>query len=137
VWINPNHPNPPRQTSPPAPRDSGQRVATFPRFGGEELRVSLAEYEGYPYLSLRVWAKGYDGQWWPQKGKGVSIKLGEVGGLAEALANVAERLAAEDESPPIQRQAGPEPPRRGSARPPFVDPGNVATGYTEGFNEFD
>ncbi len=54
MWVSPNHPNPPRPYSPP--QESGQRLATFPRHGGEELRVNLAEYEGHPYVSLRVWA---------------------------------------------------------------------------------
>jgi hypothetical protein len=47
MWVSPNHPNPPRQAA--APQESGERVATFARHGGEELRVNLAEYEGHPY----------------------------------------------------------------------------------------
>jgi hypothetical protein len=116
MWISPNHPNPPRQAA--APQESGGRVATFARHGGEELRVSLAEYEGHPYLSLRVWAPGTDGQLWPVRGKGLSVKLREVAGLAEVLATVAGRIGAGDRQDD-RRQEGPPPARRRSARPPF------------------
>jgi hypothetical protein len=90
MWINPNHPNPPRQAD--APRENGDRLVTFERHGGEELRVSLAEFNGHPFVSLRVWAPGQDGQLWPVRGKGISVKLREVAGLAEALAAVAGQL---------------------------------------------
>ena len=90
MWVSPNHPNPPRPYSPP--QESGQRLATFPRHGGEELRVNLAEYEGHPYVSLRVWAPGPDGQLLPVKGKGLSVKLREVAGLAEVLGQLAADL---------------------------------------------
>jgi Transcriptional Coactivator p15 (PC4) len=108
MWINPNHPNPPRQAA--APQESGQRVATFARHGGEELRVSLAEYEGHPYLSLRVWAPGTDGQLWPVRGKGLAVKLREVAGLAAVLARIAGMLKVED------RQAGENHPHLGAAQ---------------------
>src|SRR4051794_20663412 len=90
MWVSPNHPDPPR--SPAAPQDTGYRLATFERHGGEEFRVSLAEYRGHPFVSLRVWAPGSDGQWWPVKGKSVSVKLGEVAELAEALETLASQL---------------------------------------------
>jgi hypothetical protein len=118
MWVSPNHPNTPRQTA--APQESGERVATFTRHGGEELRVSLAEYEGHPYLSLRVWAPGQDGQLWTVRGKGLSVKLREVSGLAEVLASVAGRIGAGATDRQDGRREGPPPARRGStARPPF------------------
>jgi hypothetical protein len=132
MWVSPNHPNPPRQAA--APQESGERVATFARHGGEELRVNLAEYEGHPYLSLRVWAPGTDGQLWPVRGKGLSVKLREVASLAEVLAAVAGRMGAGDRQDD-RRHEGPPPARRGSARPPF-DAGSVpAEGHRQGFNE--
>jgi hypothetical protein len=115
MWVSPNHPNPPRQAA--APQEQGERVATFIRHGGEELRVSLAHYQGHPYLSLRVWAPGTDGQLWPVRGKGLSVKLREVAGLAEVLAAVAGRIGAGDRQD--DRREGPPSTRRGSARPPF------------------
>jgi hypothetical protein len=51
---------------------------TLPRGEGAELRVSLAEYQGRPYVSLRVWERGSDGELWPSK-KGCSIRASEIG----------------------------------------------------------
>ena len=95
MWVSPSHPNPPRPRPEGPPPENGHRVATFERHGREELRVNLAEYEGHPYLSLRVWAPGQDGQLWPVKGKGLSVKLREVAGLAEALTSLAQWLDSE------------------------------------------
>jgi hypothetical protein len=78
----------PYQSGPPV--EQGERLATFPRNrGDEELRVTLATYNGHAYVALRVWARGQDGEFWPVRGKGCSVRLAEAGGLAEALAAVA------------------------------------------------
>lgn len=98
MWVNPNHPNPPRPSA--APQETGEILAIFPRGRSEELRVALAEFEGSPYVSLRVWAAGSDGQLWPVKGKGVSIRLREVADLAAALTEIADRLGDDDGAVP-------------------------------------
>ena len=86
MWRNPNYPAP----APPAPpQEQGERLATFPRGDGVELRVTLSEYQGRPYIGLRVWERGQDGAWWPVRGKGCSVRLTEAAELAEALAAVA------------------------------------------------
>lgn len=93
MGVNPNQPEP-RQPR-PGPQETGHRLATFPRrWNGEELRVTLAEYQGNAYIALRVWARGSDGQLWPVKGKGVSVRIAEVADLADVLAEVAEQLDA-------------------------------------------
>jgi hypothetical protein len=100
--VNPRHASPPRSPV-PAARGS-RRLATFRRDAGEELRVELAEFKGHPYISLRVWAPGTDGRFWPVKGKGVSVQLREAAGLIAAL----ERIAASRERPPqVKRTAAP------------------------------
>ncbi len=121
MWINPNHPDPPRPRPAAAPQESGERVATFQRHGGEELRVSLAEFNGFKFLSLRVWAPGQDGQLWPVRGKGLAIKLREVAGLADVLTDVAGRIGARAGDCQGDRREGPSArPQHGSnARPPF------------------
>jgi hypothetical protein len=116
MWVSPNHPNPPRQAA--APQEQGERVATFPRGDGVEFRLNLAEYQGRPYLSLRVWERDQAGAWWPVKGKGCSVRIGECEQLAEALARVMGRIGA-GERRDDRRQEGPPPARRGSALPPF------------------
>jgi Transcriptional Coactivator p15 (PC4) len=113
MWVNPNHPDPPRQAA--APEDTGQRLVTFPRNQGDELRVSLAEFNGFKFISLRVWERDRSGAWWPTK-KGASIRLRECGELAEVLAHVAGRIEG-GERRGDRRQEGPPPAQRGSARP--------------------
>src|ERR1700679_3019073 len=77
-----------RQATPPP--EQGQRLATIPRpKDDEEIRISWCEYEGHPYLSLRFWKRPDDGQFWPDRHRGFSIRLRELldvaGAMAEAL----------------------------------------------------
>ena len=87
MWLNPKYRN---QPPPGPPPDPGRVLATLPRGFGEQLRVTLAEYEGHPYVSLRVWAPGPDGKLWPVKGEGCSIRISELGEVAEAPAEALE-----------------------------------------------
>jgi hypothetical protein len=101
MWRNPKFRD--QVVQPQAPAESGRRLATFPRGDGVEMRVNLAEYQGRPYVALRLWERDQGGTWWPCKGKGCSIRISEASGLAEALKSVAEA------------EAGPQPAR--GARP--------------------
>lgn len=145
MYVSPSHPNPPRTQAPPA--DQGERLATFPRNGGEELRVTLSEYQGHPYVSLRVWAPGSDGQLWPTK-KGCSVRIRELADLVEALGRVEallDRRPASQERPhrtptaPGGRAHGPAP-RRATASPRperrGFDAGSLPLDSSEGFDEF-
>ena len=125
MWRNPNHPQP---EAPSAPRETGRRLATFPRNQGkEELRLGLDNFEGHDYVSLRLWARGDDGSWWPTR-KGCSIRLAECAGLAEALAGVAaERTGGEPRRPPGPTRQRPDQGRPVSAAKPR---------RAEGFDEF-
>jgi hypothetical protein len=89
VWVNPNRPRP----EPEPPRDEGYPLASFPRWDGEELRVSLAEYKGHPYVSLRVWWTDPAGRAHPLRGKGVSVRLGEIAGVVDALLQAGDLAA--------------------------------------------
>lgn len=97
MWRNPKYYPPGRDDRSAAPEPSGESLATFPRGRGAELRVNLCEFEGRPYVSLRVWENG-----WPVAGKGCSIRIGEIEGMLAALRE-AEDLAAETR--PAGRQA--------------------------------
>lgn len=121
MWRSPNHPAP-EPAAPPA--ETGRRLAAFPRNRGEEeLRVNLAEFNGHEYLSLRVWSRGSDGNWWPVRGKGVSVRLSEIGELAEVLHRLERTLEARTprqaagrgaHQPQATRRAtAPAPPRPG------------------------
>ena len=88
MYISPNHPDPPRRPEPPP--DDGRRLGAVSRGDGrDELRVTLKTFAGRPFVSLRVWSRDDDGAWWPVKGKGVSVRLGEVSGVIEALRRAA------------------------------------------------
>lgn len=77
--------------------DPGQVLSTAVRPDGTELRVSLHHYEGKPFLRIAPWQRGSDGAWWPVKGKGVSVKVRELGAVGEGLAAAMDAL---DREPP-------------------------------------
>ena len=70
------------------PVDEGEALATFRRGRRQELRVSLAEWHGHPFVDLKVWRRESAGPWRPVKGRSCSVRLAEAGPLAEALARV-------------------------------------------------
>src|SRR5205807_2606553 len=80
------------------PQEQGKPLAKFSRGAGVEFRVNDAEYQGNRFISLRVWERDQSGQWWPAKGKGCSIRIGECEELAEVLAAVVPGKAREDRS---------------------------------------
>jgi len=122
MWVNPNHPNPPRQAVPP--QEQGARRATFPRGPGVELRACLDEYEGHRYFTLRVWEQGrHDGEWWPTR-KGVSVRLSEAHDLARVLAEAArDSFKASNRGRGVGRIN-----RHGVTDNPAPDPGPVVGG---------
>lgn len=78
---------PQRRQQAQAPEDQGRRLATLARPRDDaEVRVSWAEYNGVPFLSVRQWNKSSDGQYWPDKSKGFSVRLRELPDFADAVA---------------------------------------------------
>jgi len=114
MWRNPNYPAP---TPPVPPQENGERLGTFPRGDGSEMRVNLATFEGKPFVSLRLWERDQTGGWWPVKGKGCSVRISEAGELASVLASLAGRTtpppAGRDDARPADREADPAPRRDG------------------------
>jgi hypothetical protein len=108
MWRNPKYypPEPQQQQTATAPEPSGKLLAAFPRRGldGEqELRVVLDEYQQRPYVAIRLWTKdSRTGSWWPTK-KGVSVRIAELEGVAEAL--VAALELAQETRPAAGRGA--------------------------------
>lgn len=78
--------------SPSPPKESGKRLAALRRGESEELRISWDEYQGNPYVSLRVWARDRLGRWWPDARRGCSIRVRELQQVARAI-EVARDLA--------------------------------------------
>lgn len=92
------------------PPDEGFKVATIKRSETEELRVRISTFNGgAPFLRFQVWTKGSDGSWWPAKGKGLTVKLRELGELAKGLVvamKEADRLRAEYRARQAQQAQG-------------------------------
>ena len=85
----------PARTITKPPEEQGRRLATFTRAEGEEeLRVSWAEYKGHPFLSFRIWERDTNGQFWPSKERGFTVRLRELPDLAEAIAAAMEEARA-------------------------------------------
>jgi hypothetical protein len=122
MWINPRRDEllghqQGQAEKPTPPEPTGQVLAAFPRRGEagveQELRVVLDEYRGHRYLAIRLWQRDVrSGGWWPLKGKGVSVRMAEAQGVAEALQEALE-MAGEgrggyspDEYPRAGRRQG-------------------------------
>jgi hypothetical protein len=71
------------------------RLATISRAPGEELRIALSTWKGIRYLHVRLWTARFDGEWRPDAKRGISLRLGEVGEVAAALARAVELLDAQ------------------------------------------
>lgn len=74
---------------PAAPPDEGRVLARCARAGrpgqaAEELRLALRQFEGHPFIDLRVWYQTEAGQWLPTK-KGCSIRRGELEQIGRGL----------------------------------------------------
>src|SRR4051794_6660214 len=74
------------------PVEQGQTLAIFDRNRGtERLRVSLETYNGFDFVRLQAWQLNEREEWWPAKGRCVTIKTRECDDLAVALTVVARR----------------------------------------------
>jgi hypothetical protein len=107
MWTAPGY-DPP---APPPPVEHGRRLATLPRGKDAELRLTLAEYQDRPYVGVRIWERGSDGQLWPAKGKGCSIRIGELPEVIAALRQVEDLVARREQ------QGSGEPPNPSAAPP--------------------
>jgi hypothetical protein len=117
------NPEPGRATP---PEEQGKRLATLKRPKDRaEIRITWSEYQGRPYLNVRVWAEGHDGQLWPQKERGFSIRLHELLDVADAIA---EAMALADEHMANRPGAGQGRRERAAApRPDFDEFGEGAS----------
>jgi hypothetical protein len=74
--------------------DAGQVLLEIDRTkrgeGPEKLRIALKEYEGHPYLDLRIWWQR-QGQWLPGK-KGVTLRARDLADVQRVLAEAAKRM---------------------------------------------
>ena len=109
-----------------APEENGVRLATIPRRDGDELRVNWSEYKDHNFVNLRVWREGSEGQWFPVKEMGLTIRLAELADFAEGigkaveLATAAPQATAQAHEAPATNPPAPEtlPPPHGLKKRP-------------------
>jgi len=78
--------------APRAPNDDGEPLATISRGPNRELRLRWREYKGFHFVDIREWSvNAHNRQWWPERGKGITIKPREVEQVIDALEEVRER----------------------------------------------
>jgi len=126
VYVSKNHPDFARLTGSQdaEPESNGRKLASIPRGTHEELRVTLDEYEGHPYVQLRAWERGAGG-WFPTR-KGVTVRLRELEAVAEALREALEVAGVPDakgERRPVNPLNLPPVPT-GSGSPPWQGEGD-------------
>ncbi len=82
-----------RPTGGASPPDPGELLAEVDRPDGTRLRVAWRTLEGRPFVTVAVWEPGAHGGWWPVKGKQVTVRVGELGPVLEALILAAEKAS--------------------------------------------
>ena len=59
-------------------------LATIDRRDGEQIRIAWAEYNGTPFLDLRVYFRDTSGEWRPTR-KGITLRPDQLDELASAI----------------------------------------------------
>ena len=75
------------------PEMKGQLLGSLPHKDGE-IRLSWDEYEGFHFLSIRLWTKDDSGQFWPSK-TGFTVKIRDIPALADAIGQAIDMALAE------------------------------------------
>jgi hypothetical protein len=85
----------PREHAGTPPVDDGELLDALPRSEGREaLRITLKEYEGRPYVGVRIWVRDdRTGAMWPTK-RGCSVRIRELARVVEALQRAAALATA-------------------------------------------
>jgi len=121
---------PPRRSTGP-PQENGPRLASIDRSETEQIRINWSDYEGKPFLSIRMWKRGDDGRFWPDPKRRISIRVRELPDLADGVAAAID-LASESLQGSPQAREAPRPSARESCAPW----GAPHAGSGDGFNEF-
>lgn len=86
-----------------APVENGERLVAIPRNDGDELRLNWAEYNGHHFLNVRVWTQGDDGQFYPHRDKGLTVRIAELPSFAEGV-EMALKRALDGAQTPTETQ---------------------------------
>ena len=85
----------PLRRSATPPQENGRRIGTIERSETEQIRINWSEYEGKPFLSIRMWKRGDDEGWWPDGKRGISIRVRELPDLADGISEAIDLAAAD------------------------------------------
>ena len=81
-----------------SPTDDGVKLGTLLRGPDVELRIRAKEFKGHSYLDIREWSrKAADQDFWPVKGRGVTLKPRELADVIAALEAARPLIAARSE----------------------------------------
>ena len=69
-------------------------IATVPKRPGEEIRVTVEEYQGRMRVNIRTWWQNDFGEWRPGK-QGISLTADQMRALMAALPAADETLKEE------------------------------------------
>lgn len=89
---------PPERSAKP-PERKGIRLGELPHKDGKVI-LSWDEYEGYHFLSIRLWTVDDNGQMWPSK-IGFTVKLRDLPSLAEAVSQAVDLALQESAKPKL------------------------------------
>ncbi len=67
----------------------------LPRGETEKLCLSRRSYNGKPFLDLRIYFRGSDGEWHPTR-KGTSLRIGELASIAAAIDKGLSRIVDQE-----------------------------------------
>lgn len=78
------------------PKESGRRLATCVRSDYEELRVTLQEFQGNAFLNVRLWVADPRGGWFPDRARGIALRVRELHAIQNAVDAALIVLAGEE-----------------------------------------
>lgn len=81
----------PKATGPREEPETGKILTSCKRQDGTELRVALREYQGKPWVEVRLWQPEEGGRMAPTK-KGLGIRTRELPDVVEALVAAMQEL---------------------------------------------
>src|SRR5690348_14641911 len=90
MWRNPKyHPPDAPEEMETAASPAGICVAVFERKQGEELRMSVREFEGKRFIHMKIWQFDQTTRrWFPVQGRSCSIRMHEIAKFVSVLEDV-------------------------------------------------
>ena len=78
--------------------DNGQILAQFERYGEDQIRIQISQYQGHTRLDMRTWYPDAETGEYKATRKGVKFKADEIEAVIAALEQARLELAETAES---------------------------------------